>query len=92
MSSRVRYSPASSDTNNVLMSQRTFDVGGVLHRVYLYTLDNTFEIKNDTTNQTVTKGTGSSLHSLKMKAKASLKELGVVFSGEQRAVKVEPTL
>ncbi len=92
MSSRIRYKSSASDTNNTLMSQRTFEVNGVLYRVYLYTLDNTFEIKNDTTNQSVQVGTGTSLHSVKMKVKKALSDLGVVFSGEKRGTKPEEAL
>lgn len=84
MNSRIRYQPSATDTNAQLSSQRTFDVNGVQYRVHINTLDNTYEIHNDVTNQIVATGTGTSLHSVKMKAKVALKGLGVTFEPEKR--------
>lgn len=84
MSKRIRYFNERTDTNSLLVSAKTFNVGSVEYKVFLNTIDMTFDVKNAVTGEVASHGTGKSESNLKLKAKKALVVLGYVFEGETR--------
>lgn len=83
MSLRIRYVSKNTDTDNELVSRQAFQGTDSSYKVHLFTMDNSFEV-HDASDKPVTGGKGKSLHSVKVKAKKALKDLGVNFGSETR--------
>ena len=81
---RIRYKSARSDTNAYFVSTQSFEGTEGSYEVHLNTIDMNFQILHAGTENIAASGSGTSMASIKSKAKKALSSLGVSFSSETR--------
>ena len=79
MNKRIRYTKIS---DNLLRSKRSFYINGTDYLIEINTNENSFNIWDGC--DVVATDIGTSLHSVKIKAKTAMEKLGAEFNQESR--------
>ncbi len=88
-STRIRYLVKS---DGLLQSVKTFahETSGARYFVQINQKEDSFRIVEELSNTEVASSKACNLHQLKIKAKAKLQELGIVFGSEERTKANQP--